>query len=876
MLRPLRLSVLLLFLSGMFTLAVGQEGPSAGDSVIVRMTRQLLVYPQEKLHLQTDKLAYLSGERIWLRAHLVRAESHIPAPLSRYVHIELFNPFDELVHRILIRPDSLGVHAGYLDLEETLPEGDYTLRAYTRYMLDRGEETLFRKTVRVRDPYSLQVETMPAFSFSERNVNLKLQFRDRISGEGVQPEIVTVTLPGKGVTRLKGRDGVYEARLPRGSAGGSLLLGLSRDGRKYQRYLSIPWPEDEFDVALLPEGGYLVPGRTCRVGVKALRPDGLGETVSGIVYDQQGTEVIRFGPFSKGMGYFQIKPAQGAAYHAVCTVGDGVSRRFDLPAAEASARVLQLIPAGPSLIISLLRGEEAPGDPLSLLIHSNGVPLLHVPWDPDRLSYSCPLASLPGGVIDFVLLNGNLDILSERLYFHVSPDMWVRPEARLSVPSYTTRDRVSLSFLWPDQVPDSLAVLGISVVDSSAAFPDRAGSLAATLLLETELRGPIEEPASYFAEGKDKDREALMLTQGWRRYDLPGVLKGRLESPASEPERDVTISGKADAMLFSSMDGGRIALYATQDSLSACDMTLPDKDGRFRFHTEFPEGTEVTLEGQTRKGGKGNILSVDPTPWPSTREASLPNRSEAVPVSAEDSFMRQADEAYYLAHGDRSTLLDAAVISADREEVDIQSEWYSPITSSRPLTAAEIEQRHFTSILSVYLSTSGLAIRHGQNGNYLTTTRSDQPVLPVIDDVVLPEFDLMLLEPNDIDNLFVIKDNTSMFGYYPGFTGAVVITTTVGSLESKKNSNIDRILPPGYQRPASFYAPKYDTPEARETGLADLRTTLYWNPSMRFSRQGELQVEFYSADRPTTYLLTGEGVTEEGRLVRLEARIPVR
>ena len=446
----------------------------------------------------------------------------------------------------------------------------------------------------------------------------------------------------------------------------------------------------------------------------------------------------------------------------------------------------------------------------------------------------------------------------------------------MSAPSYTTRDRVSLSFHWPDQVPDSLAVLGISVVDSSAAFPDRTGSLAATLLLESELRGPIEEPASYFAEGKEKEREALMLTQGWRRYDLPGVLKGRIERPASEPERAVIISGKADAMLFSSMDGGRIALYAIQDSLSACDMTLPDKDGRFRFHTEFPEGTEVTLEGQTRKGGNGNILSIDPTPWPSTQEASLPTRSVAAPVSAEDSFMRQADEAYYLAHGDRSTLLDAAVISADREEVEIQSEWYSPITSSRPLTAAEIEQRHYTSILSVYLSTSGLAIRHGQDGSYLTTTRSEQPVLPVIDDVVLPEFDLMLLEPSDINSIFVIKDNTSMFGYYPGYTGAVVITTTVGSLGSKKNNNIDRILPPGYQRPAAFYAPKYDTAEARDSGLADLRTTLYWNPSLRFTRQEDLLIEFYSADRPTTYLLTGEGVTEEGRLVRLEAQIPVR
>ena len=876
MLRPLRLTVLLLLLTGSFAPVSGQELPSPGDSVIVRMTRQVLLYPQEKLHLQTDKLAYLSGERIWLRAHLVRAESHIPAPLSRYVHIELFNPFDELVRRILIRPDSLGVHAGYLDLEESLPEGDYTLRAYTRYMLDRGEETLFRKTVRVMDPYSLQLETAADFSFSERNILLRLRFRDPSSGTLIEPDVATVTLPGKGAARLKNREGVFELRLPRESAGGNLLLGLRRDGRKYQRFLSIPWPEDEFDVALLPEGGYLIPGRSCRVGVKAVRPDGLGEPVSGIVYDSQGEEVTRFGPLDRGMGVFQIKPAPGVSYQVVCTAGNGSSRRFDLPAAQASARVLQLIQAGPMVHINLLRGTEAPEDPLSLLIHCNGVPLFHTPWDYTRPAYSCRLSDLPGGVISFVLLNQDLDILSERLLFHFSPQDWICPEAQNSAPSYATRDRIGLSFQWPEQIPDGDAILGVSVVDEASALPDRAGSLAATLLLNSELRGIIEDPAFYFTEEGEKAREALMLTQGWRRYDLPAVLKGRMEKPLSEPERDIELSGKADAMIFASMDGGRISLYATQDSLSAFDTTLPDKEGRFRFHTEFPEGTEVTVQAQTRKGGKGSLLSLDPPLWPSTTGSALPIRAETMPQSEADAYMRQADEAYYLEHGDRSTLLEAAVISADRDEVEIESQWYSPITSSTPLTAAEIERRHFTSILSVYLSTSGLAVRQGQGGSYLTTTRSDQPVLPVIDNVVMPDFDPMILEPNDIDNIFVIKDNTSMFGYYPGYTGAVVITTTVGLSGKKQSLNISRIQPPGYQRPAAFYAPKYDTAEARESGMADLRTTLYWNPSLRFSRQGDLQVEFYAADKPTTYLLTGEGVTAEGRLVRLEARIPVQ
>ena len=92
------------------------------------------------------------------------------------------------MRRIMLRPDSLGVFAGHIDLQDALPEGDYTLRSYTRYMLNSGEETFFRKTLRVLDPYARRKDATP----------------------GKKPD---------------------------------------------------------FDVSLLPEGGYLVPGRACRVGV---------------------------------------------------------------------------------------------------------------------------------------------------------------------------------------------------------------------------------------------------------------------------------------------------------------------------------------------------------------------------------------------------------------------------------------------------------------------------------------------------------------------------------------------------------------------------------------------------------------------------------
>ena len=105
--------------------------------------------------MQTDKAGYLSGERIWFRAHMVDALTHQPVYMSRYIYVELISPLDDLVRRVKIRPDSTGAYAGYIDLEDDLVQGAYTLRAYTQFMRNRGEDFFFRRFIQVLDPFSL-------------------------------------------------------------------------------------------------------------------------------------------------------------------------------------------------------------------------------------------------------------------------------------------------------------------------------------------------------------------------------------------------------------------------------------------------------------------------------------------------------------------------------------------------------------------------------------------------------------------------------------------------------------------------------------------------------------------------------------------------
>ena len=880
--RNFFLVVSLSFLGGIL---LGQDVSLITDSATARLTRQLALFPQEKIHVQTDKPGYLSGERAWFRVHVVDAMDHRPSFLSRYVYVELFNPFHELVDRVKIRPDSAGVFAGHLDLEEDLPEGEYTLRAYTRYSRNRGEETFPRKTIRVMDPYSLQVEVVPDFTVRENRVEARFRFVDRGSGDTIAPGKVTVRLAGEEArTPREGRDGAFEASFPaaRFKRSRALLLGVTRDGRRYNRFYPVPYPAGDFDVTFHPEGGYLVPGRACRVAFKAVDPSGLGEDITGVVYNSRDEKVTAFTSLMMGMGAFSFFPAAGETYHAVCETRDGTVKRVDLPAPEPGARVIGARHARDRVVVSLLEGTAAPGGPVSLLIHNRGVVLYHEPWEAGRDVYAFPESLFPAGVSSILLLDAGLDILSERMVFVMNGDGLARVTGRPSRPSYKRRELVSLALRLED--PDTVTFynnMAVSVVDAGAVPADSASNLVSALLLSSELRGRVESPARYLSGGvlETGALEALMMTQGWRRYDIPGVLKGEVATPAILPEHFQEVSGTTEAMWLGSMEGGEVSLYAMLDTLHSMETTRADKEGRFLFSVEYPEGTEITVQSLTGKGRRGNFLELDTVTYHDHAFAALgsrgvPGARDKAPAGEAgfdaDSYLRQANEEYTRKHGIRTIMLGEVTVTAPAVKPHKESVFYSEIFSVGLMTAEEIKKRKFSSIRQLLFATPGIWV----SDDRIMSTRINQELLIVIDDVPMQGIDIFAMDVNDIDNLFVTRSNPilSAFG---GFGDALVITTTVGSTEKVQPRNIRRFTPLGYQEPAEFYSPRYETPEAVDSPEPDLRTTIYWKPDVHFSAEGEAVVEFYAADTPGTYRVTGEGVTGSGEIISFNEEIVI-
>jgi hypothetical protein len=75
-----------------------------------------------------------------------------------------------------------------------------------------------------------------------------------------------------------------------------------------------------------------------------------------------------------------------------------------------------------------------------------------------------------------------------------------------------------------------------------------------------------------------------------------------------------------------------------------------------------------------------------------------------------------------------------------------------------------------------------------------------------------------------------------------------------------------RIMPDisGFQRPASFYLPKY-TLENVNSPKPDFRPTLYWNPDVRFEN-GKASLGFFTSDESADYVVYVEGITKEGKI----------
>ena len=786
-----------------------QDGISL-ENIQDSIFRQLELYPQEKIHLHIDRDMYVSGEKIWFKAYVTEAMAHLFPTFSNYVYVELINSSDSLITRVMVRKENELFH-GYLLLSEMVQEGKYTIRAYTRYMENMGDDYFFRKNIQIGN----------------------------ISGE---------------------KENDKNKKQPR-------IMG-------------------DYEVSFFPEGGNLLEGTLCRIAFKALNKEGYSETVNGEIVDESGTKISDANTVYAGMGSFSIKPEKGKKYYLECRNSNGIKKRFNLPRAYENAYSIGIRwnDRIGKLYVSRNSAENSPDISHYLLIHCRGFLFYFSQWDKDKEYITINKEQIPSGVVQLLLLDKDMNPVSERLVFNKTEDQ-IRTVFSTDKKVYDKRELVSSKIQLSDSEGNFPGGnLSIAITDDKDISVDSLTTITSSLLLSSELRGYIETPAYYLQDNKEASSalDHLMMTHGWRRYNIPEVIKGRMEIPEKSMEVSKEMSGVVKGIALGlPVERAEVNMIAsTKDVLQ----TETDERGVFLFTgLDFSDSIQVFVQSLNKKGRPNVELIVNNETFPKLNH--IPYYSSEL-VDSEESknekyeFIKKAEQRAKYDENMRHVLLSEIVITAQRNEkkTEPRLRYWANLSSDITVRREEIEQRGLTNLSLVLNTIMGVRVGSSPHSPKVFIRGSEGPAIIVLDGIIMEDLSDIFYDVQNIESIDVFKGaSASIFGFGSA-NGAISITTKRGGPQDKtfQMSNIKMLTHLGYQTPAEFYSPKYDTPEAKHLGNPDYRTTILWKPDIVIDDNGEAHFDFYTSDFASTYSVVIEGLLNDGQIIRRIEKIEVR
>ena len=110
----------------------------------------------------------------------------------------------------------------------------------------------------------------------------------------------------------------------------------------YKKTFYLPSFTKDFDIKFFPEGGALLAVPHQNIAFKAQGADGLSKEIEGFLFNSQGDTLTVFRSEHDGMGVFTLNPSDGNSYYVIAKSGDGISKRFNLPAVEQQGITLSM------------------------------------------------------------------------------------------------------------------------------------------------------------------------------------------------------------------------------------------------------------------------------------------------------------------------------------------------------------------------------------------------------------------------------------------------------------------------------------------------------------------------------------------------------
>jgi hypothetical protein len=101
-------------------------------------------FPTEKIYIHYNKDHYLAGETIWFKAYLTI--NHTPSGLSNNFYIQLSDALGKVITNKKY-PVKAATVSGCIELPDSIPEGNYSVRAFTPAMLSPNADFIYSKSI---------------------------------------------------------------------------------------------------------------------------------------------------------------------------------------------------------------------------------------------------------------------------------------------------------------------------------------------------------------------------------------------------------------------------------------------------------------------------------------------------------------------------------------------------------------------------------------------------------------------------------------------------------------------------------------------------------------------------------------------------------
>ncbi|MBC7901818.1 MAG: hypothetical protein H7Y27_00275, partial [Gemmatimonadaceae bacterium] len=609
----------------------------------------------------------------------------------------------------------------------------------------------------------------------------------------------------------------------------------------------------------------------------------------------QGTKLLDFVSTHNGMGSFELVPSKDENYTATWKDAMGKEYSTPLPAVQEEGVTLRIkgSDAGQTFTVTRSATADEASKTLRIVAVMNQRMLYSAKanlTDVVAKSGMLPTAELPSGIMQITVLDANLKPLAERVVFINNREYEFDADVYLGVKNLEKRGLNKGEVIIADTM---LSNLSLSVTDADLnAVPQYEDNIVSRFLLTGDLRGKIVNPYYYFFSTSDSANihlNLVMLTHGWRRYNWPELLAGKLPLRTKKESNFLSIEGQLLGGEQGKIPPGTMltGIIQAKDSTRTFISLPVDRFGRVKSDGMiFYDYAKLFFQfADTKRKFETSSLNVDNGLYKGMKSISF-SAIDKMRIGGPDSTiwarnLKQASDEVKIAiqrNRKTQTLQEVIVKGKVKTEAQKMDERYtSGLFSGGDARSFDVANDPFgATSFSVFQylqgKVAGLQISMA-GGQPSLSWRGSSPVFYLNE----MQSDVSLIQNINMSEVAYIK----VFG--PGAAGgmqtqgggAIAVYTKKGGdvTDNSDAKGLSSLQITGYTDLKEFSSPDYAT-AAPTHDLPDLRTTLFWNPFIFLDKASRrYKFQFYNSDATKRFRLVLEGINIEGKFVHIEKLI---